>query len=522
MTDVLLESIRAVILSAALVYLLFVGDTRADLSLRGWRIILAGFTLLLLGSILDITDNFESLNRFVIIGDTEVEAVLEKLVGSLGGFLLLTWGLMRWFPMVTSVERTQQLSKELVDVNAKLRTANQSLEERTRAAERAAGAKSEFLANMSHEIRTPMAGILGYGELLRLRLGEDPEALEELQAIEECGHHLLELINDILDLSKIESEKVQLEHISCSPTQIVESVLSVSLVRAKAKGIALLDNYDTAVPEEILSDPTRIRQVLINLVGNAIKFTDVGSVVVSVRLRADTESKQLEFSVKDTGIGISEEKLRDIFEPFGQAESSTTRTFGGTGLGLSISSHLARLLGGDLTVKSQVGLGSVFTFTLPCEMPKGVELVNATQALTVDLTESPARRQGAKGRLLVVEDTPTNQRVICQYLTMNGAAVEVANNGAEAIEKCTDSDFDLVVMDIRMPIMDGFEALAELRRRGSQMPVIALTADARPEYKKKCLQAGFDAFLSKPVTMSEVLRTVSELLERRQTTGVSA
>ncbi|MCZ6794810.1 MAG: response regulator, partial [Planctomycetota bacterium] len=265
-------------------------------------------------------------------------------------------------------------------------------------------------------------------------------------------------------------------------------------------------------------DPTRLRQVLMNRVGNSIKFTETGSVVASMALaEGDGGSKRFEFRVKDTGIGIPKEKLETIFDPFTQADSSNTRKYGGTGLGLSISYRIAELLGGDLSVKSEEGLGSVFTLSIPCEVEEGTPMVKTAPDVAVKRKESARRHETVelRGRILLAEDTPENQDLIRQQLEQAGATVEVANNGAEALEKYSEKKFDLIVMDIEMPVMDGYQALRALQSQGLEVPVLALTAHAMKGDREKCIKAGFTTYLPKPVTREQLIETVAALLETR-------
>ena len=382
--------------------------------------------------------------------------------------------------------------------------AEKELQESKELAEAASRLKSSFLANVSHEIRTPMTAIMGYACLLKDRLQQDPEALEDVETIERSGLHLLELLNDILDLSKIESGQFELERVACSPPLIIEEVIQVMMVRAEEKGIELRHIYETPIPECIISDPTRIRQVLLNLVVNAVKFTDKGRVTVSVRLEDAQDPKKLVFRVEDTGIGIPEKKLPELFKPFVQLH--TTRKLGGTGLGLSISYRLALLLGGELEAESAEGRGSMFRFSFPCELPKSARVFEKEPAATAGRGQQSGEDWSLSGRkVLVVEDTPENQSLMKIQLAKVGASVEVAADGKMAVAKCEVSRYDLVIMDIHMPVMDGFEALAALRGKGIQVPVIAVTADANPGHDERCRAAGFAACISKPFAASDLL-----------------
>jgi PAS domain S-box-containing protein len=383
------------------------------------------------------------------------------------------------------------------------------------AAEAASRLKSSFLANVSHEIRTPMTAIIGYTDLLKERFHGDAQAMEDLSTIERSGQHLLGLLNDILDLSKIESGQIEVELLECSIPELLDDVLAVMMVRAVEKNLSLQDLYETAIPQKILSDPTRIRQVLINLVGNAIKFTDAGSVVVSVRfVETGTPVKRLEIRVRDTGIGIPEEKIGQLFRPFTQIDPSTTRKYGGTGLGLSICYRLAQILGGELGVESKPGFGSLFTFTLGCKVPSGVQFVKkpSPQDSRRIITPSPLPRLDA--RILLVEDVPENQKLIRLQLSRAGASVDLAENGVVALEKCAVGSYDLILLDIQMPIMDGFQTLKLLREAEVDVPVIALTAKAMRGDRERCLAAGFAAYLSKPVTLEDLVVTALSVLEK--------
>ena len=334
----------------------------------------------------------------------------------------------------------EQASAQVNQQRAELLAQAQAIEATRAEAERANQTKSQFLANMSHEIRTPMTAILGYADMLL----EDVDSIgpqaqrwsQQLTTIRNNGKHLLEIINDILDVSKIEAGRMTVENIDCSPAQIIGDVVTLLRHRAEAKGLLLLVKYLTAVPQTIQSDPTRLRQILLNLVGNAIKFTHKGEVRIEVRIVDQAgEQPHLQLDVIDTGIGMSDEQLGRLFQPFMQADSSTTRKFGGTGLGLTISKRLAQMLDGEITVTSQLDRGSVFRVTLPCDSLAGVEMIEGP----VDSLPpaAPPRKAEIKlaCRILLAEDGPDNQRLISHLLRKAGAVVAVVDNGQDAVDQ---------------------------------------------------------------------------------------
>jgi signal transduction histidine kinase/ActR/RegA family two-component response regulator len=372
-------------------------------------------------------------------------------------------------------------------------------------------AKSEFLANMSHEIRTPLTAILGYTELLSAA-GESPTqddsmtADEVLSTIHRNGQHLLQIINDILDLSKIEAGMLVVDRTWISPRQLVNEVASLMQVRAGAKNLRLETSFGEGFPDEIETDPTRLRQVLLNVVGNGIKFTESGS----VSIRASAVAGAIEFAVSDSGIGMSANEVRRLFRPFTQADTSTARRFGGTGLGLAISQRLVEVLGGRIEVESEPGVGSRFTIRLN-NVPsrdshdRGGTSVNMGQASALGPTAIPPSAVPLAGcRILLAEDGPDNQRLIKHVLGRAGAEVTVADNGKEAKEATlaawrAGTPFDVVLMDVQMPVLGGHEATAQLRALGYDRPILALTAHALTTDHKKCLAAGCDDVCTKPI-----------------------
>jgi PAS domain S-box-containing protein len=417
---------------------------------------------------------------------------------------------------------------ELKEYALALETANGELLQLSQAAQAATRAKSEFLANMSHEIRTPLTAILGYADLL----GEPSAQLDKQQAaatIKRNGEYLLTIINDLLDLSKIEAGKLEVEKIVCSPCQIFADLTSLMSVGAEAKGLKLRIGCEGPVPETIYSDPIRLRQIVINLLGNAIKFTEAGEVRVTTRLLAPPGGEaKLQIDVSDTGIGMSDEQVRRLFQPFAQADSSTTRRFGGTGLGLTISKRLAVMLGGDISVSSVPGKGSMFRVSIATGPLEGVRLIDHSQAAAPRPPQpapAPRTRLPLPSRILLVEDGPDNQRLISFVLRKAGAEVVVAQNGREAVDlvlaapggpsgdgQLRAPPFDLVLMDIQMPVMDGYEAARRLRQGGFTAPIIALTAHAMSQDIRRCAEMGCDFHLGKPIDRHLLMETIARFL----------
>ncbi|MCC6671106.1 MAG: response regulator [Planctomycetes bacterium] len=397
--------------------------------------------------------------------------------------------------------------RELESRNAELARARD-------AALAATQAKSAFLANMSHEIRTPLTAVLGFAELLRddPQVGSDAQRRGEAVAtIHRNGEHLLALINDILDLSKIEAGRFAAERTWFDPLDLLEEVRSSMSVRAAGKGLRLVVEPEFPLPARIESDPTRLRQILVNLVGNAIKFTEAGTVTVRVGLERGT-TPLLRVAVADTGIGMSEEQLARLFQPFVQGDESTARRYGGTGLGLTISRRLAEMLGGTIDVQSRAGVGSVFTLTVATGPLDDVPQMEAWAAPAVEKRRLADADAPLRAHVLLAEDGPDNQRLLSFLLRRAGATVEVAGNGREALEQVEAAQrrgtpFDLVLMDMQMPEMDGYEATRTLRERGHRVPVIALTALAMASDRERCLAAGCNDFASKPVQREQLLQT---------------
>jgi len=421
--------------------------------------------------------------------------------------------------VVRDVTQRQQMEQDLKDYMLALKSANEALEQFSQAAESANRAKSEFLANMSHEIRTPMTAILGYADVLLGTLA-DESSLLAARTIKRNGEYLLDLINDILDLSKIEAGKLDVQRVACYPVHVVAEVYCLMRIRAESKGLPLEVEYVGPIPEIIQSDPTRLRQILINLVGNAIKFTETGRVRLVVRLAPGLGTPpRLRFDVIDTGIGLAPEQVAQIFNPFTQADSSTSRRYGGTGLGLAISRRLAEMLGGNITVASAPGDGSTFTVTVQTGPLDGVRMLdNPRQIMERHQAERktpPTSNVDLRGRILLAEDGPDNQRLIAFFLNQAGADVTLADNGQAAYEKAMDAmaadqPFDVILMDMQMPVMDGYEATRQLREAGYRAPILALTAHAMTGDRERCLAAGCDGYMTKPIQRDALLQLVQE------------
>ena len=380
-------------------------------------------------------------------------------------------------------------------------------------AEAANRAKSEFLANMSHEIRTPLNAILGFTDILRRGYGrsnQDPR--KHLNTIHSSGKHLLELINDILDLSKVEAGRLEVERIACAPHLVVQEVIQVLFSKAHEKDISLSIEADGPIPASIHSDPSRLRQVVTNLVGNAIKFTENGGVKVVLGLVPGEQTK-LRIDVCDSGIGMSPEQMNRIFDPFSQADSSVTRRFGGTGLGLTISRRFAQALGGEISVQSEQGKGSVFSVTVDTGPLEGVEFLSpeAINSFEEQVVDQEANWRFESGRVLVVDDGAENRELVSVVLEQTGLTVEGAENGKVGAEMALANQYDLILMDCDMPEMDGYEATHKIREVerscNSQNPIkiVALTAHALSDFKQKALDAGMNDHLAKPINTKIII-----------------
>jgi PAS domain S-box-containing protein len=394
------------------------------------------------------------------------------------------------------------------DISSRKRHEAQLASARDEAVE-AARVKTEFLAVMSHELRTPLNGVMGMTSLL-LSTDLTGRQLEYAETVRSSADALLHLLNDILDLSKVEADRMELEEVDFDLRPVVRDIVHLLAVSAREKGLALEADIDPDVPLDLRGDPARLRQVLLNLVGNAVKFTSTGSVHLHVSLDREAPSGTgpgitLRFAVTDTGIGIPAEARERLFEPFSQADASTTRRFGGTGLGLAISKSLVELFGGTIGVDSAAGAGATFWFTARFDAGTPVEPVS------VEPAAQELRRRAAPGLVLVVDDNATNQRIAVRMLETLGHRADVAASGVEAVEACARVPYDLVLMDCRMPIMDGYEATVAIREAEGERrrtPIVAMTASAMAEDRQRCLRVGMDDYVSKPVRLAEVAAKV--------------
>ncbi len=425
---------------------------------------------------------------------------------------------------ILALRRMHRDKLKLSKLNA---IANQSAIQANAASE----AKSMFLANMSHEIRTPLTAIMGFAELMRNTESDftDVENLDHLETIYHNSKQLLAIINDVLDLSKIEAGKMNVESIPVSINQLTDDLISLMWIRADSKSITLDARYSTAIPDFILTDPTRLRQILFNLVGNAIKFTNSGG--VTVQISADESKKLIWLSIEDTGTGIPAQDADRIFESFTQADETTTRKAGGTGLGLHICSQLIKMLGGTIDFESTLGIGSRFMISIPFGVahykmiqPNHIEAAQYHSNLKPKPISQPQAALLNGIRILLVEDGPDNRMLISRLLTKSGADVSCANNGREAVDIINASlvEFDLILMDMQMPVLDGYQATQTLRSQDFSIPIIALTAHSLTEDRKKCMDAGCDDYFTKPIDTPKLVQMCREWSRQTERSMVQA
>lgn len=393
-----------------------------------------------------------------------------------------------------------------------LRQSELELEEKNKLLIQATEIKSQFLANMSHEIRTPLTSILGFADRL---LDSDLEASAKNDAaltITRNGQHLLSLINDILDISKLEAGKMKVEAIPCSPIEIAQDVFNALNHKAVEKNVNLQLNLVYPLPKTFTSDPTRLRQILLNLVSNAVKFTDAGH--VALKLEYCRLKERLCFDIQDTGIGMSAEQVEQLFRPFAQADASTTRRFGGTGLGLAISHELTSLLGGKITVNSSPSIGTQFSVELPAKVSADELIFKAV--LTKEFRASQKEIGKLSGSVLLAEDSEDIASVVTYLVNKTGAQVEVVSNGEEAVAAASAKQFDLILMDMQMPILDGYSATRMLREKGYKLPILALTANTIDSGIRKCLEVGCTDVMGKPFERTEFFNKLAKFLTKSE------
>ncbi len=430
--------------------------------------------------------------------------------------------------MASREQKRDDLLAENDDLRLELAEARAEIARGKADAEAASSAQSTFLANMSHEVRTPMTAVLGYVDMC-IEEGTlskaPPSRVAQLYAIKRSSRHLVHILDDVLDLSRIEAGKLSIECSDVSPFEIVDDVVAIVRHTASSKNLEFAVDYEGRIPERIETDATRLRQILLNLLGNAVKFTKVGGVKLRVRLIADDPTRpSLQFMVSDTGVGIPPDQVQRIFEPFCQADSSTARSFGGAGLGLAISRKLARLLDGDIHLESSEGWGSSFDLRIAARHREGTRLIEIQEfdasgeddeMNTLAFIES-VNDASPGGHILVVEDSDDNAHIIRHALKKAGFHTTRAENGVEAVRLVLSAPtpFDVILMDIEMPIMDGCEATRVLREQGYDLPIMALTAHAMREEREKCLSAGCNEFANKPFDRRDLIEKILALMEK--------
>lgn len=453
-----------------------------------------------------------------VLGDANFDSVLPYAKKALGGEFVEFSTLLHMSDFIRHVNATFIPDMEgayvkgyiyLITDISEIKQTEEKLKAATLAAQSANMAKSQFLTNMSHEIRTPLNAILGFGELLLEPEVTASERIEWVSKIRSNGDHLKEIIDEILDLSKVELNQLRAKKESFSLSELMMRIQSQMSLLLHEKNLSLVYKVKNLIPDRITSDALKIRQILVNLIGNSIKFSEQGTISVELELLKRGTKKYLKFSVEDQGIGIDPKNIGLLFNPFTQADSSLTRRYGGAGIGLALSARLTEALGGKLeVVRSVPGEGSTFAFTIDIEPFDSSSMITSLdmslkkeeQRLSIDLTNL---------KVLVVEDLVDNQDLFRHFLKEAGALVDTADDGREGVQKAMSGDYDVVLMDIQMPVLDGYEAISYLRSHGYQKPIIALTAHAMKEEKEKCLRYGCNGHLAKPVLRQRLLEEVA-------------
>ncbi len=414
-----------------------------------------------------------------------------------------------------SIIVSRYVGRAVADKNEQLLEAGKEMAKAYKKAEEATLVKSNFLATMSHEMRTPLTAIIGFAETTLFSEQTIEQRQNAIQTIIRSGKHLLQIINDILDLSKVEANKLDLEYVDLIIFELLADVEKLIRPAAEEKGLGFSINYMFPLPKGITNDPLRIKQILINLCNNAIKFTEEGYVLINVS--SNNDDGTLVFEVVDTGLGITEAQQKFIFEAYRQADSSTTRKFGGTGLGLSLSKELAEHLGGTLTVESKLGKGSKFKLLLNFDTSEDMEIIFSREHIPEVIDEKVKVKPTVhlSGKVLLAEDNKDNQELFSIYLNRMNVDVTIAENGQEAVDAVKEDDFDLVLMDMRMPVMNGLDAIKILRKDGFEKPIVVLTANAMPEDQDACYEHGVDGFLTKPINVNEFTQMLQKHLKEK-------